>query len=143
MASSTSKRCVAGGVGCGNGVRGSAEDRRYNDWVDAIRVGRHGAPVCIVSIATALSISESERLLLALREQGIAVRRGVLNRLVDADAEDAYAARLAQEQSRCLEELRGLAARGELSTTEVPYFDVEVRAVYGLRAMGAALFDQS
>ena len=36
----------------------------------------------IVSIPTALSLTESERLQAALGEQGIAVRKGVINRLV-------------------------------------------------------------
>jgi arsenite-transporting ATPase len=94
----------------------------------------------IVSIPTYLSLTESERLLAALREQGIAVRRGVLNRLIPPDGEEKYIAQLAKGQGACLDELRQLAGRGDVSITEVPFFDAEVRAVYGLRAMGAALF---
>jgi len=96
----------------------------------------------IVSIPTYLSLTESERLLLALREEGIAVRRGVLNRLIPADGEASYVEQLAKGQGTCLAELRTLATRADVSVTEVPYFDVEVRATYGLRALGAALFDE-
>ena len=49
---------------------------------------------------------------------------------------------LAKGQGTCLAELRTLATRADVSVTEVPYFDVEVRATYGLRALGAALFDE-
>jgi len=95
----------------------------------------------IVSIPTALSLSESERLYESLRAQNIAVRRGVLNRLIGADTDDAYLGRLSRGQQQCLGELRELAIRSEVSLTEVPFFDVEVRSVYGLRALGGALFD--
>ena len=94
----------------------------------------------IVSIPTALSLAESERLQSALGEQGIAVRRGVINRLIPPESEDTYVSQLAKGQAVCLDELRQLADRSLVSVTEVPYFDVEVRAVYGLRALGAALF---
>jgi len=96
---------------------------------------------CIVTIPTALAIAESERLLLALREQGIACRRGILNRVISVDADDAYAEQLGKGQQVCLGELEELATRADVSITKVPYFDAEVRAVYGLRALGNALFD--
>ena len=40
-----------------------------------------------------------------------------------------------------LGELSDLAKRSDVSVTRVPFFDTEVRSVYGLRAMSAALFD--
>ncbi|EOD38769.1 hypothetical protein EMIHUDRAFT_224177 [Emiliania huxleyi CCMP1516] len=96
---------------------------------------------CIVTIATALSLNEAERLLLELRREGIAVRRGVVNRLIATDVADGYVARLANGQRQCLAELDDLAARCAVDVTQVPYFDTELRSVYGLRAMGNALFD--
>lgn len=96
---------------------------------------------CIVTIPTALALAESERLLQALREEGIACRRGVLNRLIAEDADSAYVEQLTKGQQVCLTELDDLATRADVSLTKVPYFDVEVRAVYGLRALGSALFD--
>ena len=68
------------------------------------------------------------------------MRRGVLNRLIPPESEESYVGQLAKGQQVCLDELRQLADRSLISVTEVPYFDVEVRAVYGLRALGAALF---
>ena len=94
----------------------------------------------IVSIPTYLSLTESERLLGALREQKVAVRRGVLNRLLSAEQEDTYLEQLRKSQAGCLDELRELAGRAAIDVTEVTYFDTELRAVYGLRAMGVALF---
>ena len=58
-----------------------------------------------------------------------------------ADAEEAYLARMAKGQGVCLAELTDLATRSDVSVTRVPFFDTEVRSVYGLRAMSAALFD--
>ncbi|KAL1520168.1 hypothetical protein AB1Y20_023638 [Prymnesium parvum] len=95
---------------------------------------------CIVTIPTALAIAESERLLEALRAQSIACRRGVLNRLLLDDADEAYVETLAKGQRVCLGELDALAARADVSITKVAYFDAEVRAVYGLRALADALF---
>ena len=95
----------------------------------------------IVTIPTGLAIAESERLLLALREEGIAVNNCVLNRLVSDDVADGYLGRLAKGQQGCVVELEELAARCDVAVTKVPYFDVEVRSAYGLRAMGSALFD--
>ena len=69
------------------------------------------------------------------------MRRGVLNRLIEANGEENYVKQLAKGQQLCLEELQQLADRADVSVTEVPFFDMEVRATYGLRAIGAALFD--
>ena len=96
-----------------------------------------------MTIPTELALAESERLVPALREQNIAVRRGVINRIVSAEADGAYAARLAKGQQRMLAELDELAGRCDVRVTQVPYFDAEVRAVYGLRAMGTPLFDKA
>ena len=109
--------------------------------LDRLLVDNDACEFVVVSIPTALSINESERLLAALKERKIAARRGVLNRLVSADAEEAYLARMAKGQGVCLGELSDLAARSDVSVTRVPFFDTEVRSVYGLRAMSAALFD--
>ena len=109
--------------------------------LDRLLADNDACEFVVVSIPTALSINESERLLAALKERKIAARRGVLNRLVSADAEEAYLARMAKGQGVCLGELTDLAKRSDVSVTRVPFFDTEVRSVYGLRAMSAALFD--
>ena len=59
-----------------------------------------------------------------------------------SDAEGTYLAQLSKGQAACLRALRELAAeRAAVDVTEVPYFDTECRAIYGLRALGAALLD--
>ena len=141
----------AGGFG-GNGAAGGADEEEPRA-VEALTTfqeqmrdlqrllkDQETSEFVIVSIPTALSLMESERLQLALGEQGIAVRRGVLNRLIPPESEESYVSQLAKGQATCLDELRELADRSLISVTEVPYFDVEVRAVYGLRALGNALF---
>ena len=141
----------AGGFG-GNGAAGGADEEepravealtKFQEQMrDLQRLlkDQETSEFVIVSIPTALSLMESERLQLALGEQGIAVRRGVLNRLIPPESEESYVSQLAKGQATCLDELRELADRSLISVTEVPYFDVEVRAVYGLRALGNALF---
>jgi len=94
----------------------------------------------IVSIPTALSLTESERLQAALEVEGVAVRRAVLNRLIGPDKQQAFIDRLARGQSECLAELNELGRRSDVTVTPVPFFDVEVRSVYGLRALGNELF---
>lgn len=100
---------------------------------------------CIVTIPTGLAIAESERLLIALEAEGIAVRRAVLNRLINeeqaAQGEGGYLTRLSKGQLECRTELADLATRCDVTITEVPLFDMEVRAPPGLRAMGSAMFD--
>lgn len=100
---------------------------------------------CIVTIPTGLAIAESERLMLALEAEGIGVRRAVLNRLIDEEqaeqGDGGYVSRLSKGQLECRAELAELATRCDVSLTEVPLFDAEVRAPPGLRAMGSAMFE--
>ena len=141
-----------GGGGGGGGAPADAPDEptavtkleEFQAQMQALQALLHDPETtefCIVTIATALSLNEAERLLLELRREGIAVRRGVVNRLIATDVADGYVARLANGQRQCLAELDDLAARCAVDVTQVPYFDTELRSVYGLRAMGSALFD--
>ena len=139
------------GAGAGAGGPGGAEERggvaALRDFQEQMRElqsllhDQQTTEFVIVSIPTGLAIAESERLLLALRDEGIAVNNCVLNRLVSDDAADGYLGRLAKGQQDCVAELEELAGRCDVAVTQVPYFDVEVRSPYGLRAMGSALFD--
>jgi len=140
-----------GGAG-GSGVAGAVAEeepravvalQQYQQQMRELQALLHDPAVsefCIVTIPTALALAESERLLHSLREQGIACRRGVLNRLIAPDANEAYLEQMTKGQQVCLAELEDLAARADVSLTRVPFFDVEVRAVYGLRALGSSLF---
>eukprot|EP00741_Cyanophora_paradoxa_P012326 tig00000169_g11911.t1 len=99
----------------------------------------------VVSIPTVLAASESERLVAALRREGIAVRTAVVNQVVPAEeaggagAAAGFAQRVARQHARTLEHLRTDPALAGLQVIAVPYFDAEVRGVYGLRSLAAAL----
>ena len=63
---------------------------------------------------------------------------------------EGYAGRLVKSQGACLEGLKGAADKasvaaadttGPVTVTEVPYFDTELRSVYGLRVLGKELFE--
>ena len=100
----------------------------------------------VVTIATDLATAETKRLLLSLADEKILVRRLIVNQLIseqsDADngaASSAYLSRLRQGQKNSLSELGVLAAAADVPLMQVPYFDYEVRTVYGLRAISSVL----
>ncbi len=97
---------------------------------------------CIVTIATQLAVAESKRLLAALRKEGIAVRHLVVNKLVQDEDQTQHMARLSKGQAHCLDRLRrGVVAKHGLATVQVPYLDVEVRGVFGLKFLADNAYD--
>ena len=110
------------------------------------------AEFAVVTIATEVARAETERLLHSLEDDGILVRRVVVNQLLEkaqltsatdeqsrvAEA-DVYLSRLRAGQRVALEQLRALAGTSGVPLVQVPYFDYEVRTVYGLRAVGTFL----
>lgn len=99
---------------------------------------------CIVTIATQLAVAESKRLLAALRKEKIAVRHLVVNKLVQDEDQSQHMARIGRGQALCLQRVeRGLVADHGLSTVQVPYLDVEVKGVFGLKFMADAAFETS
>jgi len=68
-------------------------------------------------------------------------------RSADSGAGSGYLERLRRGQSKCLAELKAVAAaagvsstsRREVVVTEVPWLDVEARTVFGLRALSKYL----
>eukprot|EP00741_Cyanophora_paradoxa_P012328 tig00000169_g11913.t1 len=98
----------------------------------------------VVSIPTVLAASESERLVAALRREGFALRTAVVVPAEELEAGGAgaaagFAQRVARQHARTLEHLRTDPALAGLQVIAVPYFDAEVRGVYGLRSLAAAL----
>ena len=100
----------------------------------------------VVTIATDLATAETKRLLQSLTDENILVRRLIVNQLVseqngadDGAASSAYLNRLRQGQKNSLSELGVLAAAADVPLLQVPYFDYEVRTVYGLRAISTVL----
>lgn len=100
------------------------------------------AEFCIVAIPTELALLESTRLLRALRADGVAVNHLVLNRIVNADGEggEAFVARLSASHAKCVAQAAALGEASGVTVTTLPFFDMEVVGLPGLRALGASLF---
>lgn len=60
---------------------------------------------CIVTIATKLAVAESQRLLKALKSEGIAVRHLVVNKLVQDEDQTQHMTRLTKGQNHCIDRL--------------------------------------
>ena len=52
-----------------------------------------------------------------------------------AAAADAYLNRLRIGQKKCINELKQISTASNILLTEIPYFDMEIRTVYGLRVI--------
>jgi arsenite-transporting ATPase len=96
----------------------------------------------VVTIPTMLAVAETASLVDQLREQKVPVRHAVVNKIISADTAPAYMNRMAKGQAEGLRQLAALATSSDVALTQVAYFDTEVRNIYGLRVMAAALFDQ-
>lgn len=111
----------------------------------------------VVTIPTELASAESVRLLNALKSENIAVRRLLINQVLPSGstststststsnssnedeaskaAADAFLNQLRQGQSKCLRNLDQLSESTKVPVIQVPYFDMEIRTVYGLRVI--------
>lgn len=97
----------------------------------------------IVTAPTGLAMVESERLVKSLKKDGVAVRNLVINQVVSDGSAGAFVQRIVAEQGKCMRELEKCCVDKNIVMVEVPYFDVEVRGVYGLKAMAVPMFSQS
>lgn len=110
----------------------------------------------VVTIPTELAVAESERLLKELNNNKILVRRLIVNQVMpnllvgdtsdpavaaEADAKiGSYLSKLRSGQQTSMTELQNLATTNNIPLTLVPYYDMEVRSVYGLRVISSVLF---
>jgi len=109
----------------------------------------------VVTIPTELAVAESSRLLESLASEGILTRRIIVNQVIsrpvassssmnsdmDSDmATSAYLNRLRSGQQASIASLTQIAASESISLIKIPYFDMEVRTVYGLRAISNIIF---
>lgn len=97
----------------------------------------------IVTVPTGLAMAESERLVKSLRADNVYVNNLIINQVVPDGSAAAFVDRIVTEQGRCMTDLRQACDEKKIIVVEVPYFDVEVRGLYGLKAMGNALFSSS
>ena len=97
----------------------------------------------VVTVPTKLAMAESERLLDALEGDRVQVRNLVVNQIIPDKDAAKFVRRVATAQDDCIRRLEVAAGKGRrIGLVKVPAFDVEVRGVYALRAMGAELFDE-
>ena len=104
----------------------------------------------IVTIPTELAVAESKRLLISLDKTGILVRRILINQVLphDFDVNNTdektrkYLENIRNGQSKAIVELENNSKEHSIPLLRVPYFDTEVRTVYGLRAISQSLFPQ-
>eukprot|EP00471_Norrisiella_sphaerica_P008788 CAMPEP_0184494772 /NCGR_PEP_ID=MMETSP0113_2-20130426/29544_1 /TAXON_ID=91329 /ORGANISM="Norrisiella sphaerica, Strain BC52" /LENGTH=902 /DNA_ID=CAMNT_0026880663 /DNA_START=166 /DNA_END=2874 /DNA_ORIENTATION=+ len=106
---------------------------------------RDQSQFCIVTIPTILAVAETERLVDALEEQKIRVSHVIANQVVASENEDsdkAYINRVSYEQGIMMKRVDKLAETRGLNVVKAPYFDAEVRSVYGLKMLGDTLFEE-
>lgn len=94
----------------------------------------------IVTAPTGLAMAESERLVKSLRRDSVRVKNLIINQVIPDASAGRYVERIVEGQERCVQELQ--KAGEHLGLTKVPFFDVEVRGVYGLRAMARSMFSR-
>ena len=59
---------------------------------------------------------------------------------VTAGAADVYLGKVRKGQATSITELRNTCAISKIPLLEIPYFDMEVRTVYGLRVLKPSIF---
>lgn len=119
----------------------------------------------VVTIPTEVASAETIRLLQSLRDESISVRRLIINQVLPVFDDDntnttdvtevtevteipgSIAAknhldRLRNGQKTSITELQKLADQTNTNLIKIPYFDMEVRTVYGLRVVGGAIFSE-
>ena len=109
----------------------------------------------VVTIATEVASAETIRLLASLKDESISIRRLIINQVLPTQiggeaseesanlATNAYLDRLRSGQKSSINELEKLAAATNTKLIQIPYFDMEVRTVYGLRVVGNAIFKET
>lgn len=94
----------------------------------------------LVTIPTGLAMAESERLIKALLKDGVAVRNLIVNQIIADSSASAFVDRIVHGQDDCLAQLNSASSDKNIHVTQVPYFDVEVRGIPGLRALAVIAF---
>lgn len=92
----------------------------------------------IATIATQMAVSESRRLLLALREEGVPCGHVVINQVLTDERQNkgVFLGMKHKDQAKALEMARRDPALQKLDLVEAPLFDLEVRGVGALQYFG-------
>ncbi|EPS70053.1 hypothetical protein M569_04707, partial [Genlisea aurea] len=91
----------------------------------------------IVTIPTVMAISESSRLCVSLRKEGVPVKRLIVNQILPPSASDCrFCAMKRKDQTRALNTIRSHPELSSLKMIEAPLVDVEIRGVPALQFLG-------
>lgn len=118
---------------------------RLRDNMAALRdlvADRGRTQFAVVTVPTGLAMAESERLVRSLRRDGVGVQNLIINQVVPDASAGQFVERIVDGQEQCVDALRRAGRDKNIMLTRVPFFDVEVRGVYGLRAMAGSMFSE-
>lgn len=104
----------------------------------------------VVTIPTELAVAESKRLLASLQKSGILVRRVLINQVLPHEAHTdqtdeqtrSFLNSLRTGQSKAIAELEVVSKEHSIPLLRVPFFDTDVAATNGLRAISKSLFPE-
>ena len=97
----------------------------------------------IATVPTQLAVSESRRLLAALRADGVPCKRIVVNQIVSAKDGDAFVSARVRDQERALALLDAdMGGIAQLPRATAPMLDLEVRGLPALRYFGDLVWGQ-
>ena len=101
-----------------------------------MRFLREDVRLSMVTIPEALAVRQLDDALDELRRHGLAVRRLIVNNVVQ-ESDSPFLAQKRQQQQQYLEQLR--ERHGDVPIVEIPLFPQEVRGVARLRTVGRIL----
>ncbi|GJQ13287.1 hypothetical protein GpartN1_g5078.t1 [Galdieria partita] len=94
---------------------------------------------CVVTIPTELSYQETMRLLQSLSSSQVKVLAVFVNQVISSVLEDESFQEVVRVQSKYLEKLSKLAKDNSVPLVSMPFFDMEVRGLSGLRIFSKLL----
>lgn len=148
-------RRIQGSTSSGGGSSSSSRLSDFEDKMGRLETILHSPNECeftAVTIPTELASSETLRLLRALNVEGILVRRLIVNQVLPSSSDTAgaggeeavgvssYLERVRVGQARSMQELRSLSSAAGINLVQVPFFDMEIRTVYGVRVISKIIF---
>ncbi|CAI9105020.1 OLC1v1003848C2 [Oldenlandia corymbosa var. corymbosa] len=90
----------------------------------------------IVTIPTAMAVSESSRLCASLKKERVPVHRLILNQMLPESTDCKFCAIRRKDQMRALELIQRDKELSNLKIVQAPLFDVEIRGIPALKFMG-------
>lgn len=123
-----------------NAARGIGKLRENMEELRKLVANKERTQFAVVTVPTGLAMAESERLVRSLRKDEVEINNLIINQIIPDSSAQAFVDRIIAKQDQCIGDMRKAGEDKNISLVEVPYFDVEVRGVYGLRAMAGCMF---